>query len=297
MKIKAKFLSALLVVLMFSNGFGQDLYNLWEGQEKPYYKKNNLKEYEKESWGSMCVFDVTEPTLTIYRAKGENSGKAVIVLPGGGYSVEAIYHEGYDVAKALADQGITGIVLKYRLPNPQSSDQPWLVPLTDTRKALKLVREMSAKYGIDKDQLGVVGFSAGSHLATVACLWESEDIEEHPNFSGLIYGVTNLNEVNKKWLEESLYFRKMTMEEVTQNTLLELVSKNTPPAFLVHAYDDEVCLVNESTDYAQRLKENDVMVEMHLFPKGGHGFGMGREEDGTNQWVQLFIDWVKRNDF
>ena len=87
------------------------------------------------------------------------------------------------------------------------------------------------------------------------------------------------------------------MEEVTQNTLLELVSKNTPPAFLVHAYDDEVCLVNESTDYAQRLKENDVMVEMHLFPKGGHGFGMGREEDGTNQWVQLFIDWVKRNDF
>ena len=245
----------------------------------------------------MCVFDVTEPTLTIYRAKGENSGKAVIVLPGGGYSVEAIYHEGYDVAKALADRGITGIVLKYRLPNPQSSDQPWLVPLTDTRKALKLVREMSAKYGIDKDQLGVVGFSAGSHLATVACLWESEDIEEHPNFSGLIYGVTNLNEVNKKWLEESLYFRKMTMEEVTQNTLLELVSKNTPPAFLVHAYDDEVCLVNESTDYAQRLKENDVMVEMHLFPKGGHGFGMGREEDGTNQWVQLFIDWVKRNDF
>ena len=196
--------------LFISGAQGQEVYNLWEGKEKPYYKENDLVEYEKESWGALCVFDVTEPTITVYKAVGENSGKAVIIFPGGGYTVEAIYHEGYDLAKSIANQGITGIVLKYRLPNPVSSGQPHMVPMTDARRALKLVREMADKYGIDKDQVGVIGFSAGSHLATIVSLWKSEDNEEHPNFSGLIYGVTTLNEVNKLWLEESLYYRKMT---------------------------------------------------------------------------------------
>jgi len=140
-----------------------------------------------------------------------------------------------------------------------------------------------------------MGFSAGSHLATVTSLWRSEDKEENPNFSALIYGVTNLTDANLQWLEESLYFRKLTEEEMAQNRLLDLVSKDTPPAFLVHAYDDDICNVEETTLYAQKLFEHNVLVEMHLFPKGGHGFGMGRKEDGTDQWVQLFINWLKLN--
>lgn len=273
----------------------QDVYKLWEGQKKPYYKENNLKEYEKESWGVMCVFNVTEPTLTVYEANGTNTGKAVIIIPGGGYTLEAIYHEGHDLAKVLAAQGITAAVLKYRLPNPESSDQPNLAPLADTRRGLKLLREKADKYGIQKENVGVVGFSAGSHLATVTSLWKSEDKEENPDFSALIYGVTNLSEANLKWLEESLYFRKLTEEEITQNKLLDLVTKDTPPAFLVHAYDDDVCNVEESTLYAQELFEHNVPVEMHLFQKGGHGFGMGRKEDGTDQWVQLFVNWLISN--
>ena len=207
----------------------------------------------------------------------------------------AIYHEGHDVAKVLAKQGITAAVLKYRLPDTATSDQPHLVPLSDARRALKLMREKSEKYGIQKEHVGVMGFSAGSHLAIVTGLWKSDVKEENPDFSVLIYGVTNLSETNLKWLEESLYFRKLTDEEMTQNRLLELVSNETPPAFLVHAYDDDICNVEESTLYAEKLVKHKVLVEMHLFPKGGHGFGAGREADGTDQWLPLFINWLKIN--
>lgn len=285
----------LLICFSITHSKAQDVYNLWEGQKKPFYKENNLNEYEEVAWETQCVFNITEPTLTVYPAIGNNSEKAVIVIPGGGYSLVAIYHEGYDVAKALSEQGITAAVLKYRLPNPHSSDQPQLVPLADTRRALKLLRAKAEKYGIDNDKVGVLGFSAGSHLATVTSLWKSDDNAENPNFSGLIYGVTNLSTENLKWLEESLYFRKLTEKEITQNTLLNLVTKDSPPAFLVHAYDDDVCKVEESTLYAKKLFENNVLVELHLFPKGGHGFGLGRNDGITDQWLPLFANWVKSN--
>jgi len=273
----------------------QDVYNLWDAGEKPHYKVNNLQEYEEEAWGTTCVFNITEPTLTVYKAEGENTGKAVIIIPGGGYGLVAMYHEGYDLAKVLANQGITSAVLKYRLPNPQSSDRPDLVPLTDARRALKMLRGKAEEYGFQRDKVGLIGFSAGSHLATVASLWECEDEEEKPDFTALIYGVTNLSEMNQNWLESSLYFRKLTEEEVEQNQLLDWVSKDAPPAFLVHAYDDDTCKVEESILYAQKLFEQNVSVEMHLFPEGGHGFGMGRKEEGTDQWVGLFINWLNLN--
>lgn len=142
-----------------------------------------------------------------------------------------------------------------------------------------------------------MGFSAGSHLSTVASLWESKTESENPNFSGLIYGVTNLSQINLEWLEKDLYYRKLTESEIGQNTLLNLVTPETPPAFLVHAYDDDVCLIEESTLYADKLREFNIPVEMHLFPTGGHGFGLGRPEDGTDQWLSLFINWIKVSEF
>jgi acetyl esterase/lipase len=287
----------LLIVLnlgWLAGGHAQDVIRLWDGASKPYYKENNLVEREQSVWGTRCASNVIEPTLTVFAAKGKNSGIGVVIIPGGNYSVVAIHHEGYAVAKALSDQGIVAAVLKYRLPDPKSSDQPGMVPLSDARRALKIIRGKSAKYGIDRRKVGVLGFSAGSHLATVTSLWKSEDANENPAFSGLIYGVTNDSAENMKWLEENLYFRKLTAEERARNRLLNLVNNTTPPAFLVHAYDDDTCRVEESTLYAQKLFENKVPVEMHLFPKGGHGFGAGRKTDGTDQWLPLFAAWLLR---
>lgn len=293
MKINIRTVLLLLLFQITGETYAQEVYRLWEGEEIPYHKKNNLREYEKEAWGTMCVFNITKPTLTIYKAEGQNTGQAVLIIPGGGYELVAMYHEGYDLATALSKQGITAAVLKYRLPNPKSSNQPHLVPITDARRALKLIREKSPVYNIETNKVGVLGFSAGSHLATTLSLWKSPDSDENPDFSGLIYGVTNLSDANLKWLEKSLYHRKLTSDEIEQNTLLKLVSNNTPPAFLVHAYDDEICQVEETTLYAQKLREHEVLTEMHIFPKGGHGFGMGRKSDGTDQWVPLFVNWIK----
>ena len=293
MKAPIQIFAVLAFLAITTKSTAQDVIDLWEGQEVPYFKDNELKEYEKESWGVMCTFDVTHPTLTVYRAEGENSGKAVIVLPGGGYSLVAVNHEGHEVAKALARQGITAGVLKYRLPDPRSSDQPHLVPLTDTRRALRLLRSRAEDYEFDKSSLGVVGFSAGSHLATVAGLWKSEDHDENPDFSALIYGVTNLSKANLSWLEKDLYHRKLTQEEIANNKLLNLVREETPPSFLVHACDDKICNVEESTLYAQKLLEHNIPVAMHLFTRGGHGFGLGRKKDGTDQWLGLFVTWLK----
>jgi len=287
-------LSILFLGVISSNIHAQEVYKLLEGQTKPYYKENKLQEHEKEAWGVICVYDVTEPTLTVYKAQGDNSGKAVILIPGGGYTLESIYHEGHNLAKVLSRNGITAGVLKYRLPNPESSDQPELVPLSDARRALSLLRDKADRYGISKNQVGLMGFSAGSHLATMTALWRSEILDENPDFTALIYGVTTLSDDNLKWIKESLYFRTLTQEEMINNKLVEMVSKKTPPAFLVHAYDDDVCPVEESTGYAQALFDHGVPVEMHLLPKGGHGFGMGRPEDGTDQWVQLFVNWLIR---
>jgi acetyl esterase/lipase len=272
--------------------YGQDMFQLWEGQEKPYYRDNTLTEHEEDSWGVVCAADVTEPTLTVYEARGGSTGTAVLILPGGGYTLVAVNHEGHDVAKALAEKGITAGVLKYRLPNPESSDTPEFVPLSDTRRALSLLRSMSQRYGFDRDRVGLLGFSAGSHVATVAGLWKSSDKDENPGFTGLIYGVTRLTLENRKWLETSLYHRALTEAEVVSNSLLDLVSAETPPAFLVHSCDDETCRVEESTRYAAKLREHGVPTEMHLFPRGGHGFGMGRREDGTDQWFRLFLNWL-----
>jgi acetyl esterase/lipase len=295
MKVITPFSLTLFFIFFVKITIAQDVYNLWEDDEKPYYKDNNLKEYKEELYETICLFNITQPTLTVYKAKGNNLGNAVVIIPGGGYELVAMYHEGYDVAEKLSAQGITAAVLKYRIPNPKSSSQPNLVPLADTRRALQLLRNMSGEYGIDEEKVGVMGFSAGSHLATVASLWKTDNKEEKPNYSAQIYGVTDLTEANMKWLEKSLYFRKLTNEEVNQNTLLDLVTANTPPTFLVHAYDDAVCNEEETTLYAKKLFEHNVLVETHLFPKGGHGFGLGRSKDGTDQWVDLFVNWLKVN--
>ncbi len=296
MKIVFNYLVSIFTCYFVSTTiYAQDVYALWNKDSIPYYKANDLKEYEEELWGTTCVLNITNPSLTVFKAQGKNLGKAVLILPGGGYELVAMYHEGYEVAKRLAAEGITAAVLKYRLPHPKSSNEPHMVPITDTRRALYLLRTMALTYGIDKNKVGIMGFSAGSHLATVASLWETKNIWEKPNYSALIYGVTQLSLDNKKWLEESLYFRPLTQREQKQNTLLDLIDKKTPPAFLVHAYDDEVCPVSESTMYAKKLRDNGVMVETHLFARGGHGFGLGKPKDGTDQWLKLFVNWLLVN--
>ncbi len=286
-------ISALLLTLLTPALGAEEVFKLWTS-EAPYYKPNTLEESVKESWGVPCAFNVTVPTLSVYRAEGENSKRAMIVLPGGGYEVESIEAEGRQIAENLASQGITAAVLKYRLPLIEASDHPHLVPLTDARRAISLMKSMAEEYGFDPGKVGIMGFSAGGHLATATSVLTSKRPDENPDFSALIYAVTTIEPENRKWLEETLFHRPMTETEVCQYSLVDNVDAATPPTFLAHAFDDEVVPISESEVYATALRAVGQDVEVHYFAQGGHGFGPGRNDDGTAQWLGLLADWIKR---
>jgi len=287
----------LLLVLALSGlpAFAQQEIILWGDQTAPYSKKTTVQEHISPCWGADCAYQVVTPTLTIYNTPpGTGNGNAVLVLPGGGYDVVAIFHEGSEIAEILARNGTTAAVLKYRLPNPETSTQPELVPLSDVRQAIRILRDRQAEFQFEAERIGVMGFSAGSHLATFAGLHRASDTDLNPDFSMLIYGVTKLTPINQEWLEKSLYHRKLTDAEIAEQTLLDHVDEHSPPAFLVHAMDDETCHFTETSLYADALTGHGVEVEMHLFPHGGHGFGPGRKEDGTDQWLTLAANWLDR---
>jgi acetyl esterase/lipase len=283
-------LSLILIALVSS---GEEAIDIWEGPP-PHSKANELEEFVKESGGVPCVHNVTKPTLTIHPVKGENSGRAMIVLPGGGYVVESFIEEGREIAEYLSSRGITAAVLKYRLPLAEASDQPHLVPLSDARRAISLMKSMADAYGFDPSKVGIMGFSAGGHLATAASVLKSAEDDENPDFSALVYPVTTMAPENRKWLEEDLFHRPMTVEEQRQYSLVDNVTAATPPAFLLHAYDDDVVPISESIVFAEALTAVGQDVEVHFFAEGGHGFGPGRSEDGTAQWLDLLADWIKR---
>ena len=288
-----KSIISILVLVTACALYSQDTINLWD-TEPPYSKPNSLKETIIESWGVQCAKNVTVPTLTVYRARGDNSGRAMIICPGGGYEVESIVAEGKTIAEFLSAQGIVAAVLKYRLPLAESSEQPQLLPITDARRAISLLKSRAQDYGIDSTKVGIMGFSAGGHLATAASVLTSDKPDENPDFSGLIYAVTLLGDENQKWLEKSLFHRPMTDDEKKQYALVDHVSKQTPPAFLAHAYDDQVVPIGESLRYAEALAAAGQDVEVHFFAHGNHGFGPGRQSDGTSQWLGLLANWIKR---
>jgi acetyl esterase/lipase len=285
----------ILVMAVFSPfANAQQTISLWGEETPPYSKPHSVTEYVAPCWGADCAYDVVDPTLTIFPAEGEGNGNIVLVVPGGGYDVVAIFHEGSEIAHALATRGTSAAVIKYRLPRPTTSTRPERVPLADLYQAMKLLRHRQAEFGISAKHIGVMGFSAGSHLATVASLNDAPEPTLKPDFSMLIYGVTKLTQVNLEWLEKSLYHRKLTEAEIAAETLLGRVSQSSPPAFLVHALDDDTCHYTESTLYAEALIRHGVEAEIHLFPRGGHGFGPGRAEDGTDQWLDLAANWLHR---
>jgi acetyl esterase/lipase len=215
-------------------------------------------------------------------------------MPGGGYDVVAIYHEGSEIAEAFAERGISAAVLKYRVPDNRTATQPEKVPFADFRRAMQMLRDEQEEAGISNGRIGAVGFSASGHLAVYSMVHPDPSPRLNPDFAVLVYGTSKLTPVNQDWLEKSLYYRPLTVEEEKWEALLNWVTGDTPPAFLVHAVDDDVSHYTESTLYADALRGKGVDAELHLFAQGGHGFGPGSDSDGTSQWIDLAANWVKR---
>jgi acetyl esterase/lipase len=285
---------AMILLLSATGAFSREVLELWPDQPPPYSIPVEDEETIDDCWGGVrCAHRVTRPTLTLYPSEN-NPSTWLLVAPGGGYSVVAVHHEGSDIAEAFVERGFSAAVLKYRVPDIQTATHPEKVPFADFRRAMEILRARQEDAGVDDGQIGVVGFSASGHLATYAMIHPDENAALSPDFAILVYGTSKLNPTNRDWLEKNLYYRSLSDDEERRESILDWVTEDTPPAFLVHAVDDDISHYTESTMYADALREKGVHAELHLFAHGGHGFGPGRSSDGTDQWLDLAANWIRR---
>ena len=249
--------------------------------------------------GGVRIGNVISPTLTKFSPAKPN-GISIIICPGGGYRRLAIDHEGVEVAKELNEQGITAFVLKYRLPNDTIMSDKTFGPLQDAQQAIRTVRKQSAAWGLNPGKIGIMGFSAGGHLASTASTHFSSFVETgdkdttsvRPDFAILIYPVISFNDsIAHKGSKTNLLGAKPT-EQLTRFFSNELqVSPNSPPTFLVHAGDDATVPVENSIRYYQACIKNKVSAELHIYPKGGHGFGMNNKTT-KDKWFERLMNWI-----
>jgi acetyl esterase/lipase len=247
------------------------------------------------------IAKVSNPTLTIYKAAKPN-GKAVIICPGGGYSILAFDKEGTRVAEELNRWGITAFVLKYRLPDDTSNIDKSLAPLQDAQQAIRLVRTNAKEWGVNKNQIGIMGFSAGGHVASTAATHfdfkadaaNTDTTSVRPDFAVLIYPVISFDStITHKGSRNNLIGTKASAEKTIFFSNELQVTKNTPPSFLVQAADDGAVPVENSLRYYEACVKNKVPAEMHLYPKGGHGFGLYNKTTDDN-WMERLKNWLNR---
>lgn len=285
--------------------FGQQVVMpLYPAGKVPNYRKTDERE-KRDSGETIKVSLVQNPDIAVYLPSRRNAtGQAVIICPGGGYTYLSYNWEGTDPASWLNSKGIAAIVLKYRLPDSKSNVVPHLSPLLDAKRAVRLVRANAEKWGIRKDRIGIMGFSAGGHLASTLITHfdagdsnASDSVERHssrPDFAVLVYPVISMS----KGIMHS-GSRNRLIGEKADSTLANYysselqVTKQTPPTFLVHATDDKTVPVENSLLFYQALKENGLPAEMHIFPKGGHGFGLGLGRGTAEGWTELCTQWMR----
>lgn len=264
--------------------------------------EKNTPPGEERSWvdGIQRIENISEAEIYVYLPDKEKStGAAVVICPGGGYWIEAIEHEGFQIAEFLKDNGIAGIVLKYRLPYGNHK-----IPLMDTQQAIRIVRSKAAEWNIDPTKIGIAGSSAGGHLASTAGTHfdtgnpQASDmlakLSCRPDFMLLLYPVVTFNEEwghmgsRKNLIGEG---NKWEMVEEYSNELQ--VTADTPPAFFILADDDKSVPPRNSIEFYLAMKKYGIPAELHIYSKGGHGFGMKETGLPCSDWPGLFIDWLK----
>lgn len=297
----------ILLVLLFSSLGARAICQnhmlpLWNGTP-PLQNDFNLQE-EVVSEGIIRINNVQIPTIEVYLpAKQSSTGKAVVIFPGGGYGILAYDWEGTDFAKWLNAQGIAGIVVKYRLPVSKSLTDPKEVPLLDAQRAIRLVRQNAATWNIDPAKVGVMGFSAGGHLASTLSTQYLHELDRpkdaidalsaRPDFSVLVYPVITFQDDAVHGGSRKNLIGENASKELKDRFSAELnVNTETPPTFLVHAQDDKGVPIENSILYYQALHKNGVKASLHIYPSGGHGFAFGLGKGAVEGWREVLLAWM-----
>jgi acetyl esterase/lipase len=301
-----KYLSGLFMTLMLSvNGLlAQEVLPLYPGKipgSKPTPADYQELTVDRGERGA-SITKVSVPTLTVYRPeKGKANGTAVIVCPGGGYSGLAMGHEGYQIGEKFASIGVTAFVLKYRLPSDAIMVNRSIGPLQDVEQAMYQVRKDAGKWGVDPSKIGVMGFSAGGHLASSLTVHykdvkieDKEGVSLRPDFSILMYPVISFTESAHAGSAKNLVGNDEALKVYFSND--KHVNAETPPTFMVHANDDRTVPVQNSILFNQALVNANVKGELHIYQAGGHGFGL-KNKTTKEEWFSSLENWMKVNKF
>jgi acetyl esterase/lipase len=244
-----------------------------------------------------------EPTLTLYLPiKEKATGTAVLVIPGGAYGFLAFEEEGIAIGKAFAEKGIAAFVLKYRLPKRETMRDKSFGPLLDAQQAMKVIRSNAVIWNLNPTKVGVIGYSAGGHLASTlgthfskSYIPNKENLSLRPDFMILVYPVISMNDqLTHMGSKINLLGMEPSKEKVDLFSNELQVTKETPPTYLTHCGDDQVVDVNNSIVFYQALQKNGVDAELHLFPKGNHGF---TQRLPVSEWLGPMLGFLKREGF
>jgi acetyl esterase/lipase len=269
----------------------------------PNSKPTKDEEKTELSDGIIIISKVSKPTLSIFLPSKEiATGTAVVICPGGGYGIVAAGHEGTDIAKKFNQMGVAAFVLKYRIPNSETMVNPEIGPLQDAQEAMKIVREGAKEWNINPNKIGIMGFSAGGHLASTegthfdkVVIANPENTSLRPDFMLLIYPVISfIDGLGHMGSRENLIGKNPSLEKINEYSNELQVTAKTPPTFLVHASDDDVVMPQNSIAFYTALIKNHVPVEMHLYENGGHGFGMNLKNK-NEQWMDRCKNWMQNN--
>lgn len=281
----------LVILMAFISVFSSNLRSQEEIKLYPKGPKTNNGIVEKEAKDNKSfVTYITEPRMYAYMAPKEiATGTAVLICPGGGYWGVSVENEGSNVALWLNKLGVSAFVLYYRMPNQHSE-----IPLADAQTAMEIIRSRSKEWNINKDKVGIMGFSAGGHLASTVGTHFSK--KNRPDFMILGYPVISMNkEITHGGSRKNLIGENPTpeMEKLYSNELQ--VTKNTPPTFIVLALDDKAVPVENSNRFHKALLAVGVSSEIHTYDLGGHGFGMRKKGLPVDNWTDLLQEWLQKN--
>jgi acetyl esterase/lipase len=264
----------------------------------PQYTEETLK----IETGAERIFRITDPTIAVFiPTKVKPNGTAIVVCPGGGYVRLAMDHEGSQIASWLNDAGITCVLLKYRMPSDSAMVDKAVGPLQDVQEAIRITRRHAAEWHLDPNRIGVMGFSAGGHLAASASTRFSEKVypcdttSARPDFSILMYPVISMQAgVTHNGSRRNLLGDAPFQSAVDRASNELRVTSATPMAFIVHSTDDGVVVLENSIRYVQAMKQYNIPVEMHVFEKGGHGYGLAAARTSTERaWPELCLAWLR----
>jgi len=297
----------LMCILISTRSLGQNLVMpLWV-DDIPNFEKTSETE-TRDSSDIVIIRNVQEPSIAVFLPATRNAtGQAVIICPGGGYQVLAYDWEGTDIAKWLNSKGIAAVVLKYRLPVSTSNIVRYNSPLLDVQRALRMTRLHANEWSVDPDQIGVMGFSAGGHLAsTLGTHFDTGSVNSvdpvdrqscRPDFMILVYPVITFTEsFRHQGSMDALLGDDPNPDLVAYFSNEKQVKSDTPPTFLVHAGDDEGVPVENSLVFYEALITKSVPAEMHIYPKGGHGFALALDQGYLATWTDRCITWLENLD-